>query len=78
MVCGDGNRRLSVINWIDVGGSTKRKYPQKRGKYLCETARMNGEVSSKAIQLLNNRLDTISPSIRFMVDLSQNLLASNG
>jgi hypothetical protein len=41
---------------------------QKLRKYSCEIARMNGEVSSNAKQILNTRPNNVIPSIRFMVN----------
>ena len=39
----------------------------EQGLYLCETARIKGEVSSKARALVYSRLDSVIPKMPFIV-----------
>lgn len=70
--CGYRERRLRIIKGALVGNSVVLSSMGKR-LYLCDTARMKGDVSSNAMHLLNSRLENNIPSVRFMVEVHETL-----
>jgi hypothetical protein len=60
-------RSLRIIKGALVGGSIMLTNINRKAN-LCDTARMNGDVSSNEMQLLNSRLENAIPNVRLMVD----------